>query len=106
MSHCCFAGCDLLPCGCCRNDLHHCTHQIGKNFPPLLTQPSLEDKVNERWGSTMFDWVIGRVRDDNQEKWFWYCGTADNKFGPYGMWLHGGLSDTINEALEAMLNIK
>ena len=22
MGHCCFAGCDLLPCGCCRNAPH------------------------------------------------------------------------------------
>ncbi len=23
IDHCCFAGCDTLPCGCCRNMLGH-----------------------------------------------------------------------------------
>jgi len=66
------------------------------------TIDDLEKAVNEKWGSSQFDWTIGRVGDLNGSRWFWYCGTTDDN---PKKWLHHGYSDTISEALQAMLDL-
>jgi hypothetical protein len=59
--------------------------------------------VNRKWGHTMFDWIIGRCSNLGEEKWFWYCGTSP---ATKKAWKHGGLADTIDDALQAMLEVE
>jgi len=61
---------------------------------------SLEEQVNQKWGRGMFDWTIGKVRNNEKDLWFWYCGDGENK-----QWKHSGLANTINEALQAMIDL-
>jgi hypothetical protein len=62
----------------------------------------LEEMVNAKWGSTQFDWVIGRTQKGDKQLWFWYCGTPDDE----RRWKHGGYTTTIEGALRAMLEVE
>jgi hypothetical protein len=71
---------------------------------------SLEQQCNDIWGSSQFDWTIGKTvlindYDDpsynkpSQEVWFWFSGM--NK---YKRWLHEGYANTIDEALRSIID--
>lgn len=77
--------------------------QKGSSWEDYYNPPSLEMLVNRKWGHTMFDWIIGRCSNLGEEKWFWYCGTSP---ATKKAWKHGGLADTIDDALQAMLEVE
>lgn len=56
----------------------------------------LEAKVNERWGTSQWDWTIGKC----PEGWFFYCGGGETK------WAHKGYAPTLTAVLQAMLDIE
>jgi hypothetical protein len=74
---------------------------------------SLEQQCNDIWGPSQFNWTIGRtgnpktdysdhLYDRNANSvWFWYCGTNENNH-----WLNSGYSNTIDEALQSIIDSK
>lgn len=56
----------------------------------------LEAKVNERWGTSQWDWTIGKC----PKGWFFYCGGGESSWG------HKGYAPTLTAVLQAMLDIQ
>lgn len=66
-----------------------------------MKEKDLEEKVNEIWGNSQFDWTVGRC----PEGWFYYCGSMSTPTYKSD-WKHGGHEDTLVEALEKMISLK
>jgi hypothetical protein len=72
-------------------------------FPRQVTLTSLEDRCNELWGPSNFDWTIGSSVGENDTKlWFYMAGTElDNRGKP--RWKIIGDAPTITDALLALI---
>jgi len=79
------------------------------------TIADLETRVDELWGPSQFDWVLGRTvrpsveytkgedwRDPKHHIWFFFCGSKKGEHHPES-WLHHGYGETITDCLEQMI---
>ncbi len=60
----------------------------------------LEARINKIWGTSIFDWTVGRAGKDPY--WFWYAGQSRYPEVVRG-WMHGGEAKTLLGALEGLL---
>lgn len=68
---------------------------------PTMKEKDLEERVTEIWGSSQFDWTVGR----SPEGWFYYCGTMITPTHK-NEWKHSGHEDTLVETLQKMIYLK
>ena len=66
-----------------------------------VLEGDLESQVTDIWGSTQFDWTVGRSGDG----WFYYCGSMRTP-GDRPDWKHGGHEETLIEALLRMIALR
>jgi hypothetical protein len=70
-------------------------------FVKTATITSLEERVNELYGDTVFSWTIGRtMEDDGKTVWFYYAGDLEQH---HGKWRVSGHADSIADCLVEMI---